>query len=215
VRPGRARLDVGDCDRAPGLLGGRFRASTITYCVGTGRTERPPRPRSPGCRLAGVAVISSLPAHTLLPIVRSGYADVGIIALIPSGGLCRVGNRLETFSLLSAISRGELLGIIGRGWRGVPWLRHRRSDGRRSSRNSQRRAGSGPLSPHGAGVCRPGCPVACSIPSPPGGPLLASSPAAPGRRTPSVMPSDRETRNRFTDFLLCRRNVVYKCRCSA
>jgi hypothetical protein len=45
-------LDVGDCDSAPGLLGGRFRASTITCCVGTGRTEGPLRPRSPGCRLA-------------------------------------------------------------------------------------------------------------------------------------------------------------------
>jgi len=47
-----ARLDVGDCDSAPGLLVGRFRASTITCCTGTGRTERPLRPRSHGCRLA-------------------------------------------------------------------------------------------------------------------------------------------------------------------
>ena len=48
----RARLEVGDCDSAPGSLGGRFRASTITCCVSTGRTEGPLRPRSPGCRLA-------------------------------------------------------------------------------------------------------------------------------------------------------------------
>ena len=47
-----ARLDVGDCDSAPGLLGGRFGASTITCCVAKGRTGGPPRPRSPGCRLA-------------------------------------------------------------------------------------------------------------------------------------------------------------------
>ena len=39
ARLGRARLDVGDCDSAPALLGARFRASTITCCVGTGRTE--------------------------------------------------------------------------------------------------------------------------------------------------------------------------------
>jgi hypothetical protein len=37
---------------APGLLGGRFRASTITCCVGTGHTEGALRPRSPGCQLA-------------------------------------------------------------------------------------------------------------------------------------------------------------------
>ena len=43
---------MGDCDSAPGVLGGRFRASTITCCVGTGRTDGPLRPRSPGCRLA-------------------------------------------------------------------------------------------------------------------------------------------------------------------
>ena len=52
ARPGRARLDVGDCDSAPGLLGGRFRASTITRCVAKGPTGGPPRPRSRGCRLA-------------------------------------------------------------------------------------------------------------------------------------------------------------------
>ena len=37
---------------APGLLGGRFRASTITCCTGTGRTERQLRPRLHGCRFA-------------------------------------------------------------------------------------------------------------------------------------------------------------------
>jgi hypothetical protein len=47
-----ARLDLGDCDSAPGLLAGRFRASTITCCVGTGRTEGPLRPRSAERRLA-------------------------------------------------------------------------------------------------------------------------------------------------------------------
>ena len=43
---------LGECDSAPGLLGGPFRASTITCRVAKGRTWGPPRPRSPGCRLA-------------------------------------------------------------------------------------------------------------------------------------------------------------------
>ena len=34
------------------FAGRRFRASTITSCIGTGRTEGPLRPRSHGCRLA-------------------------------------------------------------------------------------------------------------------------------------------------------------------
>ena len=55
-----------DCDSATGLLGGRFRASTITYAW----SRAVPRDR---CDLdhtvvawPGVAVISSLPAHALL-----------------------------------------------------------------------------------------------------------------------------------------------------
>ncbi len=66
-----APLSSGDCDSAPGVLGGRFRASTITCCVGTAV----PRDR---CDLdhsvvawPGVAVIPSLPAHALFPIVPS------------------------------------------------------------------------------------------------------------------------------------------------
>ena len=66
-----ALLVLGDCDSAPGLLGGRFRASTITCCVGTGRTEGRLRPRHPVVAWPGVAVISSVPAHALLPIVQS------------------------------------------------------------------------------------------------------------------------------------------------
>lgn len=61
-----------DCDSAPGLLAGRFRASTITCCVGTGRTEGPLRPRSPECRLAGRSSHSCLPPDELLPIVPCG-----------------------------------------------------------------------------------------------------------------------------------------------
>ena len=67
-----ARLDVGDCDSAPGLLGGRFRASTITCCMGTGRTEGRCDLDHAAVAWPRVAVISSLPAHALLPIVRSG-----------------------------------------------------------------------------------------------------------------------------------------------
>jgi len=47
-----ARLHVRDRDGATGLLCGRFPASTITCCMGTGRTEGPLRPRAHGCRLA-------------------------------------------------------------------------------------------------------------------------------------------------------------------
>ena len=68
-----ARLDVGDCDSAPGLLGGRFRASTITCCTGTGRTEGRCDLNHAAVAWPRVAVISSLPAHALLPIVRSGH----------------------------------------------------------------------------------------------------------------------------------------------
>jgi hypothetical protein len=49
-RPARARLDVVDRDSAR-FAGRRFRASTITSCVGTDFWG-PLRPRSPGCRLA-------------------------------------------------------------------------------------------------------------------------------------------------------------------
>ena len=56
ARSGRARLDVGDCDSTPGLLGGRFRASTITSCVGTGRFEGPLDLRHPVVAWPGVAV---------------------------------------------------------------------------------------------------------------------------------------------------------------
>ena len=64
-----ARLDVGDCDSAPGLPGGRFRASTITCCTGTGRTEGRCDLNHAAVAWPRVAVISSLPAHALLPIV--------------------------------------------------------------------------------------------------------------------------------------------------
>jgi hypothetical protein len=47
-----ARLDVRDRDGATGLPCGRFSASTIACCMGTGRTEGPLRPRSHGCRPA-------------------------------------------------------------------------------------------------------------------------------------------------------------------
>ena len=47
-----ARPGCRHCDSALGLLGGRFRASTITCCMGTGRAEGPLRPRSHGRRLA-------------------------------------------------------------------------------------------------------------------------------------------------------------------
>ena len=67
-----ARLDVGDRDGAPGLLGGRFRASTITCCMGTGRAEGRCDLDHAAVAWPGVAVISSLPAHALLPIVRWG-----------------------------------------------------------------------------------------------------------------------------------------------
>ena len=76
-RPVPARLDVGDCDSAPGLLGGRFRASTITCCMGTGRTEGRCDLDHAAVAWPRVAVISSLPAHALLPIVRSGNRRVG------------------------------------------------------------------------------------------------------------------------------------------
>ena len=65
-----ARLDIGDCDSAPGLLGGRFRASTITCCMGTGRTEGRCDLDHTVVAWPGVALISSLPAHALLPIVH-------------------------------------------------------------------------------------------------------------------------------------------------
>ena len=71
TRSGPARLDVGDCDSAPGLLGGRFRASTITCCVAKGRTGGRRDLDHPVVAWPGVAVISSLPARALLPIVRS------------------------------------------------------------------------------------------------------------------------------------------------
>ena len=66
-----ARLDVGDCDSAPGLLGRRFRASTITCCMGTGPTEGRCDLDHAAVAWPRVAVISSLPAHALLPIVPS------------------------------------------------------------------------------------------------------------------------------------------------
>ena len=71
-----ARLDVGDCDSAPGLLGGRFRASTITCCTGTGRTEGRCDLNHAAVAWPRVAVISSLPAHALLPIVL-GISEAG------------------------------------------------------------------------------------------------------------------------------------------
>ena len=69
---GRRTAELGDCDSAPGLLGGRFRASTITFCVGVHRAEVRRDLGHAVVAWPGVAVISSLPAHALLPIVRSG-----------------------------------------------------------------------------------------------------------------------------------------------
>ena len=78
-RPARARLDLGDCDSAPGLLGGRFRASTITCCMGTGHTERRCDLDHAAVAWPRGAVISSLPAHALLPIVRGDNANSGAL----------------------------------------------------------------------------------------------------------------------------------------
>ena len=75
ARPVPARLDVGDCDSAPGLLGGRFRASTITCRMGTGRAEGRCDLDHAAVAWPRVAVISSLPAHALLPIVLSGSLE--------------------------------------------------------------------------------------------------------------------------------------------
>ena len=47
-----SRLPLGDRDQCRQFVGRRFRASTITACVGTDGTDGRPRPRSPGCRLA-------------------------------------------------------------------------------------------------------------------------------------------------------------------
>jgi hypothetical protein len=81
ARPGPGRLDGGDCDTAPGLLAGRFPASTITSCVGTGRTAGLLRPRSPGCRFARRSGSRRAPAarsavdcwfHQFRPCLRRG-----------------------------------------------------------------------------------------------------------------------------------------------
>ena len=63
-------LDVADCDSAPSWLGGRLRASTITSCVGMDRIEGGRDLDHLAVAWPGLAVISSLPARSLLPIVH-------------------------------------------------------------------------------------------------------------------------------------------------
>ena len=70
-------LDVADCDSAPSWLGGRLRASTITSCVGMDRIEGGSDFDHRAVAWACLAVISSLPARSLLPIVRCTSADLG------------------------------------------------------------------------------------------------------------------------------------------
>ncbi len=75
------------CDSALGLLGGRFRASTITCCMGTGRTEGPLRPRSHGCRLArrsGHLVPVGTRAAPFRPRGQSGLARIQLAPAPPS-----------------------------------------------------------------------------------------------------------------------------------
>ena len=50
--------------------------------------------------------------EVLLRLVRTGYADIGITPLMPSGWLCRLGGWPLTFALLSTRSVAEVLGII-------------------------------------------------------------------------------------------------------
>jgi hypothetical protein len=73
-RPSPARLGLADCDSAPSLLGGRLRASTITSCVGMDRIEGGRDLDHRAVAWPGLAVISSLPAPSLLPIVQTSDA---------------------------------------------------------------------------------------------------------------------------------------------
>jgi hypothetical protein len=93
-------------------------------------------------------------ANVFLVPFRSGYADIGITAVMPRGWLCRIEVERGAFWLLSAIERGELRGInvvvcrgflcsvcsihgrqlwaVGCGcrWRRGRWRRSRRGTGR-------------------------------------------------------------------------------------
>ena len=61
------RLLLGDCDSAASLLDRRFRAGTITSCVGTDGTDGRRDLDHPAIAWPGGAVIASLPAHALPP----------------------------------------------------------------------------------------------------------------------------------------------------
>jgi hypothetical protein len=95
ARPGRARLDVGDCNSAPSLLGSRLPASTITSCAGmtlstvaaTSITELPlgqaqrlsHRCRHTRCSVSSDAEEISRPFETSAPAARpfAGRAGPG------------------------------------------------------------------------------------------------------------------------------------------
>ena len=70
-------LDVADCDSAPSWLGGRLRARTTTSCVGMDRIEGGRDLDHRAVAWFGLAVISSLPARSLLPIVHGDNAQPG------------------------------------------------------------------------------------------------------------------------------------------
>jgi hypothetical protein len=108
ARPGPAGLDVSDCDSAPALLGARLRASTITSCVGTGRTEGRCDLDHPVVAWPGVAVISSLPAPALLPFVLNGSGPSFAKARERSGELApAVGDGRLPLRLWKELRRGH------------------------------------------------------------------------------------------------------------
>lgn len=63
----------GDCDCTARLLNRWFRASTITFCVGTDGCEGSGDLDHRAVAWPGGAVISWLSAHALLQVVRSGH----------------------------------------------------------------------------------------------------------------------------------------------
>ena len=71
------RLLLGDCDSAASLLDRRFRAGTITSCVGTDGTDGRRDLDHPAIAWPGGAVIASLPAHALPQLASAGEEIVG------------------------------------------------------------------------------------------------------------------------------------------
>jgi hypothetical protein len=134
-RIGRSKL--GDSDSAPRLLDRRFQTSTSTSCVGMDRTEGRRDLDHRAVALPGGPVISSLPAHGLLQLVRSdsavrrlkiarnarGCGSVGWLPVLArSGGVDRLAWRARRRyagwgslrARLGALGRSFVAGAMGR-----------------------------------------------------------------------------------------------------